>query len=110
MQNENQKNELERKQAELESQAKESKPESKEIQESKIEIKVETKNSQLSSEVEPVKTALGSKASVIESLVPIIKARDEATQNRIKAILEGFMASKDEYTRNVGVYLNYLLK
>ena len=54
--------------------------------------------------------SLWEKAKIIESLVPIIKARDEATQNRIKAILEGFMASSDEYTRNVGVYLSYLLK
>ena len=104
-----QKNELEKKQAGLESKPKESK-ESKEIQESKMVKKAETKNYQLPSEIELVKTTLGSKASVIESLVPIIKARDEATQNRVKAILEGFMASKDEYTRNVGVYLNYLLK
>ena len=104
-----QKNEIDKKQAELESKSKESK-ESKEIQEAKLETKAETKNSKLPSEIELVKTTLGSKASIIESLLPIIKARDETTQNRIKAILEGFMASKDEYTRNVGVYLNYLLK
>ena len=68
------------------------------------------KERELSKNIESARDALGEKAKIIESLVPIIKARDEATQNRIKAILEGFMASSDEYTRNVGVYLSYLLK
>jgi len=109
IQNENQKNELERKQAELESQAKESK-ESKEIQEVKLETKAETKNSKLPSEIELVKTTLGSKAFIIESLIPIIKSKDSDTQKKISQILDSFKASKDEYTRSVGIYLSYLLK
>nr|DAN33819.1 MAG TPA: hypothetical protein [Caudoviricetes sp.]DAN63484.1 MAG TPA: hypothetical protein [Caudoviricetes sp.] len=61
-------------------------------------------------EIEPAKLALGTKASIIESLVPIIKSKDEATQKKVSLILESFRASKDEYTRNVGLYLSYLLE
>lgn len=104
-----QKNELEKKQAGLEPKPKESK-ESKEIQESKMVKKVETKNYQLPSEIELVKTTLGSKASVIESLVPIIKSKDSETQQKVNLILETFKASKDDYTRSVWIYLSYLLK
>ena len=104
-----QKNELDKKQAELESKSKESK-ESKEIQEAKLETKAETKNSKLPSEIELVKTTLGSKASIIESLIPIIKSKDSDTQKRISQILDSFKASKDGYTRSVGIYLSYLLK
>ena len=104
-----QKNELEKKQAGLESKPKESRG-SKEIQEPKMVKKVETKNYQLPSEIELVKRSLGSKASVIESLVPIIKSKDEATQNKIKALLEDFKVSSDMYTKNIGFYLGYLMR
>lgn len=54
--------------------------------------------------------ALGEKAMVVESLAKVIKEKDAETQKKIKAILESFKASKDEYTRSIGIYLSYLLK
>jgi hypothetical protein len=92
--------ELEAKQAELEKNQKEL-----EIKAEAIEVKAKS-----TPETELAKSALGSKASIIESLVPIIKSKDEATQKKINLILETFKASKDEYTRNVGIYLSYLLE
>jgi hypothetical protein len=53
---------------------------------------------------------LGEKAVVVESLSKVIKEKDAETQKKIKAILESFKASKDEYTKNIGIYLSYLLK
>lgn len=75
----------------------------------KEEKKSEVKN-QPSPEAELAKSALGSKASILESLVPIIKSKDPETQKKVSLILETFKASKDEYTRNVGVYLSHLLE
>ena len=91
--------ELEAKQAELEKKQKEL-----EMNEA-MEVKAK-----FTPEAELAKSALGTKASIIESLVPIIKSKDEATQKRVSLILESFKASKDEYTRNVGIYLSYLLE
>ena len=56
------------------------------------------------------RNALGEKVAVVESLAKVIKEKDAETQARVKAILESFKASKDEYTRSVGIYLSYLLK
>jgi hypothetical protein len=44
---------------------------------------------------------LGEKAVVVESLAKAIKEKDTETQARIKAVLESFKASKDEYARSV---------
>lgn len=54
--------------------------------------------------------ALGEKAVVVESLAKVIKEKDAETQSRVKAVLESFKASKDEYTKSIGIYLSYLLK
>ena len=97
---------LEEKQKELEAKQAELEKRQKEL-EAKAEAKVEKS---FSSEAELAKSALGSKTSILESLVPIIKSKDEATQKKVSLILETFKASKDEYTRNVGIYLDYLLK
>ena len=97
---------LEEKQKELEAKQAELEKRQKEL-EAKAEAKVEKS---FSSEGELAKSALGSKTSILESLVPIIKSKDEATQKKVSLILETFKASKDEYTRNVGIYLDYLLK
>ena len=53
---------------------------------------------------------LGEKVVVIESLSKVIKEKDTETQARVKAVLEAFKSSKDEYTKNIGLYLSYLLK
>lgn len=63
----------------------------------------------LKKEAELGKSALGAKASIIESLVPVIKSKDSETQQKVSLILETFKASSDEYTRSVGFYLSYLL-
>lgn len=76
----------------------------------KEEKKSEVNWKQLSPKAELAKSSLGSKASILESLVPIIKSKDSETQKKVSLILETFKASKDEYTRNVGIYLDYLLK
>ena len=53
---------------------------------------------------------LREKAVVVESLSKVIKEKDAETQARVKAVLEVFKSSKDEYTKNIGLYLSYLLK
>ena len=53
---------------------------------------------------------LGEKAVVVESLSKVIKEKNTETQARVKAVLEVFKSSKDEYTKNIGLYLSYLLK
>ena len=92
--------ELEAKQAELEKKQKE------------LEMKAEAMEvkAKFTPEVELAKSSLGSKTSILESLVSIIKSKDSETQKKVSLILETFKASKDEYTRNVGIYLDYLLK
>ena len=97
---------LEEKQKELEAKQAELEKRQKEL-EAKAEAKVEKS---FSSSAELAKSALGTKASIIESLVPIIKSKDSETQQKVSLILETFKASKDEYTKNVGIYLSYLLK
>ena len=56
------------------------------------------------------RNVLGEKSVVVEELAKVIKEKDAETQDRVKAILEAFKASKDEYTRSIGIYLSYLLK
>lgn len=92
--------ELETKQAELEKKQKE------------LEMKAEAMEvkAKFTPETELAKSALGAKASIIEGLVPLIKSKDSETQQKVSLILENFKASKDGYTRNVGVYLSYLLE
>lgn len=97
---------LEEKQKELEAKQAELEKRQKEL-EAKAEAKVEKS---FSSEAELAKSSLGSKASILESLVPIIKSKDSETQKKVSLILETFKASKDGYTRSVGIYLSYLLE
>lgn len=63
----------------------------------------------ISVEVLDAKKALWNKASIFESLVPLFKAKDQATQDRVKALLDTFKLSKDSYTRNIGIYFWYLV-
>ena len=63
----------------------------------------------ISVEVLDAKKALWNKASIFESLVPLFKAKDQATQDRVKALLDTFKSSKDSYTRNIGIYFWYLV-
>ena len=107
--------ELEKKQAELEKRQKELE-EKAQAEEKKKEEKKSTQE-----EAKPIEKKmdwtenhayleLGEKAVVVESLAKVIKEKDTETQARVKAVLESFKASKDEYTKNIGLYLSYLLK
>lgn len=107
--------ELEKKQAELEKRQKELEDKAQ-AEEKKKEEKKSTQE-----EAKPIEKKmdstenhayleLGEKAVVVESLSKVIKEKDAETQKKIKAILESFKASKDEYTKNIGIYLSYLLK
>lgn len=107
--------ELEKKQAALEKRQKELE-EKAQAEEKKKEEKKSTQE-----EAKPIEKKmdstenhayleLGEKAVVVESLAKVIKEKDTETQARVKAVLESFKASKDEYTKNIGLYLSYLLK
>ena len=107
--------ELEKKQAELEKRQKELE-EKAQAEEKKKEEKKSTQE-----EAKPIEKKmdstenhayleLGEKAVVVESLSKVIKEKDAETQKKVSLILESFKASKDEYTRNIGIYLSYLLK
>lgn len=107
--------ELEKKQAELEKRQKELE-EKAQAEEKKKEEKKSTQE-----EAKPIEKKmdstenhayleLGEKAVVVESLSKVIKEKDTETQARVKAVLEVFKSSKDEYTKNIGLYLSYLLK
>ena len=55
------------------------------------------------------KEYLGDKTSIIESLAEKIKEASEEIRARIDNLLEIFIASEDEYTRSIGVYLEWLI-
>lgn len=107
--------ELEKKQVELEKRQKELE-EKAQAEEKKKEEKKSTQEEAkpLEKKMDSVENQayleLGEKAVVVESLSKVIKEKDTETQARVKAVLESFKASKDEYTKNIGLYLSYLLK
>ena len=107
--------ELEKKQAELEKRQKELE-EKAQAEEKKKEEKKSTQQEakpiekKMDSTETQARIALGEKAMVVESLSKVIKEKDAETQARVKAVLEAFKSSKDEYTKNIGLYLSYLLK
>lgn len=65
---------------------------------------------QAKEEAEIAKRNLWEKALVIESLATAIKSKDLFTQEKIKQILQAFKISSDNYTKNIWIYLDYLLK
>ena len=113
---------LAEKQAELEKQQAELEKRQKELEEkAQAEEKKKEEKKSTQEEAKPIEKKmdwtenhayleLGEKAVVVESLAKVIKEKDTETQKKIKAILESFKASKDEYTKNIGIYLSYLLK
>lgn len=80
----------------------------------KKEENIKVQQAQSPKTMDPTETqarnVLGEKSVVVEELAKVIKEKDAETQDRVKAILEAFKASKDEYTRSIGIYLSYLLK
>ena len=61
-------------------------------------------------EVAKAKRELWSKAAIFESLVPLFKAKDQKTQENVKALLKTFKKSRDAYTRNIWIYFGYLVE
>ena len=61
-------------------------------------------------EVAEAKKHLWNKVAMIESIAKEVKLRDAETQMKIKSILDSFRLSDDNYTKSVGIYLDYLLK
>lgn len=107
---ENKKVEAEHKQAVLEEKIRKLEEKAKATEE-KVETVVEkTVEKKMTQEEAEAFAGLKEKATIIESLVPIIKSKDSETQQKISLILDSFKASKDEYTKSVGIYLSYLLK
>ena len=106
--------ELEKKQAELEKRQKEleekTQAEEKKKEEEKRTEKDKPSGKKMDSFENQAYLELGEKAVVVESLSKVIKEKDTETQARVKAVLEVFKSSKDEYTKNIGLYLSYLLK
>lgn len=115
--------ELEEKQAELEQKQKELEEENeklKEIQEKNSQIEETTSKivEELSKSDEKVMTEevlkakewLWNKAAIFDSLVSLFKAKDQKTQENVKALLKTFAKSKDEYTKNIGIYFWYLVE
>lgn len=107
--------ELEKKQAELEKRQKEleekAQAEEKKKEEEKRTERVDKPSEKKMDSLEnQAYLELGEKAVVVENLSKAIKEKDVGTQARVKAVLEVFKSSKDEYTKNIGLYLSYLLK
>lgn len=59
---------------------------------------------------EEAKTILWDKAGMIETLAEEINKASHEQQKHVKEILEWFMESEDNYTKNLGIYLYYLLQ
>jgi len=57
-----------------------------------------------------IKQYLWDKAVMIESLAEWYKDKDKETQKKIKELMETFKASEDEYTRNIWIYLWFLIE
>lgn len=103
---------LEEKQKELEAKQAELEKKQKEL-EIKAEAKVEAKSvakTPMSEEETKAYIELWDKAKILESLVPIFEEKDKATQDRVRALVEWFKLSNDNYTKNIGFYLSYLLE
>lgn len=96
--------ELKAKQAELEKKQKELEKKA-EVMGTKAEAK-----SPMSEEETKAYLELWDKAKILESLVPIFEKKDKATQYRVRALVDWFKLSNDNYTKNIGFYLSYLLK
>ena len=46
---------------------------------------------------------------VIWMLVPLINSKDEKSKNNVMELLKLYKESKDEFTRNIWIYLEHLL-
>lgn len=78
---------------------------------SNIDSDSETKKeNDITEEVAKAKEELWTRAAIFESLVPLFKAKDQKTQENVKALLKVFESSKDTYTRNIGIYFWYLVQ
>ena len=73
----------------------------------KVEKVVEKKMTQ---EEAQAYAELKEKSAIIDGLFEAIKTKDKATQEQIKSVTEAFKKSSDQYTKNIGFYLGYLMR
>lgn len=73
----------------------------------KVEKVIEKKMTQ---EEAQAYAGLKEKSAVIDGLFEAIKTKDKATQEQIKSVAEAFKKSSDQYTKNIGFYLGYLMR
>ena len=73
----------------------------------KVEKVVEKKMTQ---EEAQAYSELKEKSAVIDGLFEAIKTKDKATQGQIESVIEAFKKSSDQYTKNIGFYLGYLMR
>ena len=73
----------------------------------KVEKVVEKKMTQ---EEAQAYAELKEKSAVIDGLFEVIETKDKATQEQIKSVVEVFKKSGDQYTKNIGFYLGYLMR
>lgn len=60
--------------------------------------------------IENAKQYLWDKAIMAEAIAEALKKKDSSTQKKVKEVVESFKDSDDEYTKNVGIYLWYLIQ
>lgn len=48
-----------------------------------------------------------SKTILLNWIIEVAKTKDEATLKKFKAVLDTFLTSKDDYTRNIWIYVSY---
>ena len=56
------------------------------------------------------KEELWDKTGILNSLVPLFYTKDEKVKNDVRNLLKGFIASNDNYTKNIWIYFWYLVK
>lgn len=47
------------------------------------------------------------KTILLDWIIEVAKTKDEATLKKFKAVLDTFLTSKDDYTRNIWIYVSY---
>ena len=102
--------ELEKKQAELEAKQKALEEKAEAVVEKVVEKVIEKTEKKMDLLEAKAYSSLWKEASIVEAIADEVKKRDEVIQKKISLILETFKLSDDEYTRNIGVYLSYLLR
>ena len=84
-----------------EQQAKEKKAQQEAQQQAKEKEEAENKYKESITYLWKTKTIL------LNWIIDVAKTKDEATLKKFKAVLDTFLTSKDDYTRNIWIYVSY---